>query len=137
MSEPPPKMIPDPDGLNADFYQHIADGTLRMRCCEACGLVHHPPRYLCAACGSERVGWSAISGRGKIFSWTITHRPFDPGWAAELPWATVVVEMEEGPRLVGAFRGAPNDALELDLPVRAEIEKRNDHFGLLYFTPDT
>ncbi len=136
MSEAPAKMTPDPDGLNADFYRHIADGAVCMRRCEACGVVHHPPRYLCAACGSEQVEWSAISGKGKIFSWTITHRPVDPGWAVDGPWATVVVEMEEGPRLVGGFRGASNDVLELDLEVRVEIERETETFGRLYFTPD-
>ena len=34
MSEAPPKMTPDPDGLSADFYQHLANGTLCMRRCE-------------------------------------------------------------------------------------------------------
>lgn len=136
MSDAPPKMIPDADGLNAGFYENIANGTLCMRRCEDCGVVHHPPRYLCAACGSEQVEWSAISGKGRIFSWTISHRPVDPGWAADGPWATVVVEMEEGPRLVGGFRGAPNDVLELDLPVRAELERETDVFGRIYFTPD-
>ncbi len=136
MSDAPPKMIPDPDGLNAEFYQNIADGTLCLRRCADCGAVHHPPRYLCATCGSEQVEWSAISGKGRIFSWTISHRPVDPGWAVDGPWATVVVEMEEGPRLVGGFRGAPNEALELDLPVRVVLERETESFGRLYFTPD-
>jgi hypothetical protein len=136
MSDRPPKIIPDPDGLNADFYRHLAAGTLCLRHCDACGLMHHPPRYLCASCGSDNVGWAPASGRGRIFSWTVTHRPVDPGWAPDLPWATVVVEMEEGPRLVGAWRGADPEVLRLDLPVRAEIEKENDQFALLYFSPD-
>ena len=137
MSAPPHKMLPAADGLNADFYQHLADGTLCMRHCDDCGVMHHPPRYLCAACGSAAVSWAPLCGKGRIFSWTVTHRPIDPGWAPDLPWATVVVEMEEGPRLVGAWRGASNDVLKLDLPVRVEIEKQTEHFALLYFCPDS
>jgi hypothetical protein len=38
---------------------------------------------------------------------------------------------------VGAWRGADPDVLCLDLPVRVEIEKENDHFALLYFMPDS
>ena len=112
MSDRPPKMIPDPDGLNADFYQHLADGTLCLRHCDTCGVVHHPPRYLCGACGSDDVGWTPVSGKGRIFSWTVTHRPIDPGWAPDLPWATVVVQFRamwleqqvlgENRRLMGA-----------------------------------
>jgi uncharacterized OB-fold protein len=136
MSEGPPKMIPDADGLNADFYRRLADGHLCMRRCGTCGVIHHPPRYLCAACGSEDVGWAPLSGKGHVFSWTVTHRPIDPGWASELPWATVVVKMEEGPRLVGGWRAPSLDVLKLDLPVRAEIEKQSKQFALIYFSPD-
>ena len=40
----------------------------------------------------------------QVYSWTITHRPIDPGFADEVPYAVLVVEMEEGPRLVGNLR---------------------------------
>ena len=137
MSDRPPKLIPDPDGLNADFYRHLASGTLRLRSCNACGIVHHPPRYLCATSGSDDVGWALASGKGHIFSWTVTHRPIDPGWAPDLPWATVVVQTDEGPRLVGAWREASNDELRLDLPVKATLENESDTFALIYFSPDS
>jgi hypothetical protein len=44
--------------------------------------------------------------------------------------------MDEGPRLVGAWRGASNDALRLDLPVRATLENESESFALIYFSPD-
>ena len=75
------------------------------------------------------------AGRGRIFSWTVTHRPVDPGWAAEgLPYATVVIEMEEGVRLVGGWRGGL-DALRLDLEVGVEVEAAGENFAFLYFRP--
>ncbi|MFT5694696.1 MAG: hypothetical protein ACI9QQ_000671, partial [Myxococcota bacterium] len=39
-------------------------------------------------------------------------------------------------RLVGAWRGAGPSVLKLDLPVRAALEKENDHVALIYFSPD-
>ena len=135
MSDAPKKYVPDPDGRNADFYQHLADGQLHLQACDGCARVLHPPRFRCAACGSDALTFQPSPGRGRLFSWTVTHRPVDAAWAAEgLPFATVVVAMDEGVRLVGGWRGSAED-LSLDLPVVAEIEPASDAFAFLYFRP--
>jgi len=136
-AEAPAKLVPDPDGRNADFYRHAATGQLHIQQCNACGHYHHPPRYLCGECGSHDLRFVASPGRGRIFSWTVTHRPVDAAWAREIPYATVVVAMDEGPRLVGALRGIDPSALALDLPVRAEIERVSEEFARIYFLPDS
>jgi uncharacterized OB-fold protein len=68
-----------------------------------------------------------------VFSWTITHRPVDPAFTP--PYAVVVVELDEGPRLVGNVRGIEPAELELDLPIVVEIEPVSDSVGLLWFSP--
>ena len=134
MSEAPPRMLPDPDGRNADFYRHLASGKLHIQHCDGCSHALHPPRYGCPHCGSDALTFVASEGRGRLFSWTVTHRPVDPAWAPELPYATVVVEMEEGIRLVGGWRG-DNDALALDALVVAEAEPVTEAFAFLWFRP--
>ncbi len=128
-------MVPDPDGRNADFYRLAATGQLHLQQCTSCSHYYHPPRYLCRECGSSDLAFVPSSGRGRIFSWTVTHRPVDAGWAAEIPYATVVVAMEEGVRLVGALRGLDPADLVLDLPVQAEIERVSDAFARIWFRP--
>jgi uncharacterized OB-fold protein len=128
-------MIPSADGRNADFYRHAASGTLHLQQCAGCARHHHPPRYLCGECGSSDLAFVPSAGTGRIFSWTVTHRPVDTAWAREIPYATVVVAMDEGPRLVGGLRGLDPTDLELDLPVTAEIERVNDEFARVYFRP--
>lgn len=130
----PSKMIPDPDGRNADFYRHLATGRLHVQRCDACARALHPPRYLCPACGSEALSFLPASGRGTLFSWTVSHRPTDPAWATQGPWATVVVELEEGVRMVGGWRGSL-DALQLDRPVVAEVEPAGEQFAFVYWRP--
>ena len=128
------KLIPQPDGLNAEFYAHCAAGELRFQRCTACATWRHPPRARCGACGSDGWEWALASGRGRVFSWTITHRPIDPGFADEVPYAVVVAEMEEGPRLIGNLRGGltPDD-LELDLPIEVVFEPVADGIALTHF----
>jgi uncharacterized OB-fold protein len=68
-----------------------------------------------------------------LFSWTVTHRAVDP--AFEPPYVIAVVELYEGPRLVGNTRGIEPADLALDLPMVVEIEPVSDAVGLLWFSP--
>ena len=124
--------MPAPIGPNAEFYAFLARGELRLQRCSSCGTWRHPPRHRCASCGSTDVAWESVSGAGRVFTWTVTHRPVDP--AFDPPYAVVVVEVDEGPRLVGNWRG-DNDELALDAPVRIEIEPVSDTAGFLWFRP--
>ena len=137
MSDAPfvPRYTPSPDGLTAEFYAHLAAGALKLQRCNACGTWRHPPRILCGRCGSADWQWSPTSGRGILFSWTITHQMLFPPFADDLPYAVVVVELEEGPRLVTALRGIDHAALRLDLPVELRIARVSDAIGLHYFVP--
>jgi uncharacterized OB-fold protein len=128
-----PKLIPEPVGLNADFYAFCAAGELRFQRCAACATWRHPPRARCAACGSDAVTWELASGRGQVYTWTITHRPLDPGFADEVPYAVLVVEMEEGPRLVGNLRGLEPSALRLGLAVEVVFEPVSPSVALTQF----
>ncbi len=127
------RLLPTPVGLNADFYAFLARGELRLQRCDACGAWRHPPRHRCAACGSAAAHWDTPSGRGRVFTWTVTHRAVDPAFTP--PYAIVVVELEEGPRLVGNLRGLEPSELALDLPVVIEIEAINEAIGFLWFRP--
>jgi hypothetical protein len=134
-SEPRPeaRILPAPQGPDAEFYRYLARGELRLQRCGACGAFRHPPRHRCAACGSLAATWHRASGRGRVFSWTVTHRPVDPAFSP--PYAVVVAELDEGPRLVGNVRGLDPGALALDLPVSVEIEPVSDAVGLIWFRP--
>ena len=125
------RLIPQPVGLNAEFYAHAAAGRLRFQRCTACATWRHPPRFLCAACGSDEWTWQPSSARGRVFSWTVTHRAVDP--AFDPPYAVVVVETDEGVRVVGNLRDGDPARLELDLPVEIVLEPVSDTVALLAF----
>ena len=127
------RLLPTPVGLNAEFYAFLAQGELRVQRCDACGTWRHPPRHRCAACGSADAHWATPAGRGRLFTWTVTHRAVDPAFTP--PYAIVVVELDEGPRLVGNVRGLEPSELALDLPVVVEIERVTAEIGLLWFRP--
>ena len=129
------KLIPQPVGLNAEFYAYCAAGELRFQRCRACSTWRHPPRVRCAHCGSDDVEWALASGRGHVYSWTITHRPIDPGFADELPYAVLVVEMEEGPRLIGNLRDLAPAELTIGLDVEVVFDPVAENVALTHFRP--
>ena len=128
------RLLPSPVGLNAEFYAFLARGELRLQRCAGCGAWRHPPRHRCVQCGSGDVTWEPVTGRGRVFSWTVTHRAIDSAFTP--PYAILVVELVEGPRLVGNLRGLEPSELVLDLPVVVEIEHASDTVGLLWFRPE-
>jgi uncharacterized OB-fold protein len=122
------KPLPKPEGLNAEFYEHCARRELRFQRC-GCGVWRHPPRVLCAACGSERWEWAIATGRGRVFTWTVTHQALHPAWADDVPYALLVVEMDEEVRMVSTLRELDPADLALDLPVEVVFETRSDPTG--------
>lgn len=128
-----PGFTPSPSGLNAELYAHCARGELRLQRCDDCGAWRHPPRVMCAHCSSERWQWTRASGRGRLYTWTVTHQALVPSFADAVPYVVAVVELEEGVRLVSGLRGIAAAELEIDLPLDVDFEKVSDAVGLHYF----
>ena len=129
--------VPRLDDLALAWHRRAATtGRLHLQRCTRCGTLHHPPRYYCDACSSP--GWELVPAaeRGSVHSFTITHRSFDPAWADQVPYATVVVELDEGPRVVGALRGLEPASLQLEQRVRIRVEARGVDVAFLWVEPD-
>lgn len=129
------KYVPRPTGLNAEFYEAASGGALHLQRCSDCGRFRHPPRYYCAACGSGTYDWAQSDGQGLLFSWTVTHRAYDWGWADDLPYATGVVDIAEGVRVVGALEHVAPEELAIGLPVRAHLAPVEEGFVFISFRP--
>ena len=133
-SPPADRILPGPDGLGAEFYARAAEtGVLHLQRCDDCSTWRHPPRVLCASCGSHAWSWQPTSGRGRVFTWTVTHRATDPAFAEYLPYAVLVVELEEGPRVVGNLRDLAPSELRLELAVHVVLDRRSDTVALVDF----
>ena len=128
--------LPQPDDdLTAAFWDHCAKGELCFQRCSACSAWRHLPRYRCAKCGSKEWSWQLSSGRGTIFSWTVTHQALLRNFPEAVPYASIVVELEEGVRMVSGLRGIPPAELRLDLPVEVIFEDAGEGMKLPFFRP--
>ena len=88
------------------FWLQLSDCVFNVvRCCN-CERLHFPPRQQCTACGSNQVSWQPVSGQAKVYSCTTIHAA--PAiFANEVPYSVVVLDLEEGVRLVTRWMGKP------------------------------
>src|SRR3546814_4695574 len=111
----------DLDPVEQEFWKRCQDGNLYFQRCSGCGCFRHLPRYMCAKCGAPEFSWERSSGKGTLFSWTVTHQALHPAFAAEIPFVAAVVELEEGVRMATRLIGCDHERLALDLPDRKSV----------------
>lgn len=116
------KPLPALEGLTGEFYGFCKRGELRFQRCGGCSAWRHVPREMCAECGSWDWEWERSSGHGRIFSWTVVARALHPAFQSDAPYAVVIVELEEGVRLLTHVPDVPPDSLAIDLPVEVYFE---------------
>jgi hypothetical protein len=118
--------LPAVDEDAVPFWEGARRGELRIQRCSATGRLVFPPRALSPFAPRAPLAWTAVSGRGRIWSFAVPHPPLLPPFEALAPYNVVVVELEEDPavRLVGNLVARPGGPLnELD-PRSIEIGAR-------------
>jgi uncharacterized OB-fold protein len=78
-----------------------------------------------------------MSGRGKVYTWIVVHRPQHPAFFEDVPYNVAIVELEEGPRMHSRIVGCPNQSIAIDMPVEVVFERKNDDVTMPYFRPST
>ena len=116
------KPLPVLEGLTKEFYDFCKQGTLHFQRCAGCSAWRHVPREMCPECGSWDWVWAPSTGRGKVFSWTVVGRALHPAFQDDTPYAPVIVEMDEGVRLLTQVTDVAPDALEIDMPVEIAFD---------------
>ena len=112
--------LPDVDWPpTREFWSGAARGELVLPRCDACHRYVWYPDGACRHCNATDQTWTRVSGNGRLFSWSIIHRPFIPQLANLVPFITALVAIEEDPavRLATLLVDTPHDTLRIDMPV--------------------
>jgi uncharacterized OB-fold protein len=111
--------LPDVDDpLTAPFFAGAARGELVITRCDACGDYVWYPQDACPRDGGA-LAWTAVSGRGTLFSWAVVRRAFLPAFEDRVPFVTALVVLVEDPavRLCTYVVGTAPEELVADAPV--------------------
>ncbi|MFI5047184.1 MAG: Zn-ribbon domain-containing OB-fold protein [Acidimicrobiia bacterium] len=110
-----------------EFWAHCADGELRIQQCAACRHWSWPPADACERCGSGALAWERLSGDGRVVSWCTFERRYYT--ELDVPWDTILVELDEGPLFISNPSGFTNAELIQAMRVRVAFVDCEDDAG--------
>jgi uncharacterized OB-fold protein len=134
-TKPYRKPLPRVDEESRGFWEACARHELYLQRCRRCATQRFYPRAVCPACLSDAVQWVRASGRGTVYSFTVTHQNQAPGFREALPYVLAIVELAEGPRLMTNVVECAPDAVRIGLPVEVVFEDVSAEISLPKFRP--
>lgn len=112
-----------------EWRAHLTDGRFMIQRSRSTGGYVFYPRIAEPGTGAEDLEWVEASGHGSVYAVTTVRRK-DP----TENYNVVLVELDEGPRLMSRVDGIDNDRVTIGMKVRAQIIQQGDR-PLLVFMP--
>ncbi len=128
--KPLPEVTPD----NQPFWDACKRGELSLPKCLDCGHLRLPGP-ICPQCLSMSAEWTPLSGRGRLYTWTIIRQRYHAGFTAEIPYNVAMVELDEGPRLIANIVSCDNADLTIGMAVEAVFDDVTEDVTLPRFCP--
>lgn len=137
MSQIKDKPLPVLDDLTRPFWEGAKEGKFMIQRCVDCGTHNFYPKPWCIECGSRNLRWVQASGKGTIYSFTVSRSVAMnyPGWAAELPVVLALVDLEEGVRLYAQITDCAPEGVYIGMPVQAWIADLIEDMKIPKFKP--
>lgn len=74
-----------------------------------------------------------MSGRGKVVNYVVYHKAWAPWLKEKLPYAVVLVRLDEGPILPGNLLDIPASAVRIGMEVHVVFEDVSDEASIVQF----
>lgn len=123
------RMEPPEDPDLTTFWNGTREQKLLLPRCTSCGHVFWYPRPTCPRCLSEDLEWNESSGAGEVAAVTVSYKP--------APNAVILVDLDEGPRLMSNAVGIDADAVRVGMRVQLTWEALSDGRHLWLFEPQS
>lgn len=124
-----PLTAPVPNAENQAYFEAAAAGKLLVKKCADCGRFHFHPRAICPHCFSERTQWVEASGRGTIYTYSVSRR------VGPVPYAIAYVTLEEGVSMMTNIVDCDLDAIRIGQAVRVVFKPTEGGPPVPMFTP--
>ena len=129
------KPLPTIVGETRPYWEACRRGQLVIQRCAVCGEYQFYPRGICAHCWSTEVEWVEVSGRGTVWTYTVTYQNRTPGFAEEVPYVLALVELAEGVKLFTNIVECRPQEVRIGMPVEVTFVRANDRVTVPYFKP--
>lgn len=99
-----------------DYRAFLSEGRFMLLRGKESGACFFPPRVAEPRTGSTSLEWVEASGNGVVYSVTvISGKPPAPNYNV------VLVDLQEGPRMMSRVDGIPSEAVAIGMAVRAKV----------------
>ncbi len=129
------KPLPRLDEESKGFWEACQRHELYVQKCRACGALRYYPRALCPACLANDTEWVRCSGRGSVYTYTVTYQNQSPGFRDELPYVLAYVELEEGVRILSNIVDCDPSAVAIGMAVEVTFVDVSAQVTLPKFKP--
>lgn len=124
--------IPRPDGVTAEFWRAAAEGRLLIQRCPACAHRQFYPRAICTSCGATPE-WEEATGRGVVHTFTVIRQNHAAPFKDLLPYVVAMIELEEGPLLMGNVVDCDVDDVRVGAPVAVTMRQAAPDVGVPFW----
>jgi len=106
--------------------------------CNSCGTVNLPRTINCLKCGSAEFTPTKLSGRGRIYCYTMISRGGSPPEFSTKQnlvgsYYVAVVELDEGPKIVAQLADCKPEEPKIGLPVEATFRRIYEDEGMIRY----
>jgi uncharacterized protein len=96
------------------YSEALKENKLLGLKCKQCGNITVPPKIVCSKCSSTELDIVELSGKGKIQTFT-TVFVAPEGREGECPYVIVLVELDEGPWIMGNLTGIDPNKVNMEI----------------------
>ncbi len=129
------KPLPLIDEESRPFWEALQRHELYVQKCRDCAAVRYYPRALCPECLSSRTEWLRSSGKGQIYTFTVTYQNQSPGFRESLPYIMAYVELAEGVKMLSNLIDCKPEDARIGMPVEVVYEDVTPEVTLAKFRP--
>lgn len=129
------KPLPEINDENRPFWEATKQNALKLQKCLDCGQFRYPAARICPFCHSMNDEWIEVSGRGRVYTWTVFHQVYHPAFKDDAPYNVAIIKLDEGPQLISNVTGCELSDIYPDMPVEVVFEKITEDVTLPKFRP--
>ena len=128
------KQLPLITTADKPFWEAARRHELTAYHCQNCGA-YYSVVVDCVKCSAPRMEWVKVSGKGKIYTYTVYHQIYNPLWKEDIPYNAAWVQLEEGPIMLSNIVDIKKEDLRVGLPVEVIFDDVTTEVTLPRFRP--
>lgn len=125
------RIIPETSKISQPFWDSCKAEAMEIQKCDDCDYYIYYPVYICPECASRNLTWTAVSGRGTVYTYTTA----DKSIFGDEPIIVALVEIEEGAMIMSNIVNAAAEDVSIGMSVSLTYQPISDDFTLPVFEP--